>query len=77
MGIASEINARARLTPSGFTAERLVTGEAELAVQQISELKQVSGVEIVGPIPLHLRRPGVFPPGGWRRRSGWRNRTRF
>jgi molybdate transport system substrate-binding protein len=63
MGIAHEINARATITPSGFTAERLVTGEAELAVQQISELKQVPGVEIVGPIPLHLQRPAVFSAG--------------
>src|SRR5258708_1823829 len=47
MGIASEINARARVIPSGFTAELLVTGEADLAVQQLSELKQVRGVEIV------------------------------
>jgi molybdate transport system substrate-binding protein len=63
MGIASEINARARITPSGFTAERLVSGEADLAVQQISELKQVAGVEIVGPIPLHLQIPAVFSAG--------------
>jgi len=63
MGIAHEINARATITPSGFTAERLVTGEAELAVQQISELKQVPGVEIVGPIPLDLQSPAVFSAG--------------
>ena len=48
MGIASEINAGARIIPSGFTAELLVSGEAELAVQQISELKQVAGAEVVG-----------------------------
>src|SRR3978361_1218897 len=48
MGIASEINAHAVITPQGFTAERLTTGEADLAVQQISELRQVAGVEIVG-----------------------------
>ena len=63
MGIASEINARARITPSGFTAERLVSGEADLAVQQISELKLVPGVEIVGPIPLELQSPAVFSAG--------------
>ena len=62
-GIASEINARARIIPSGFTAERLVTGEADLAVQQISELKQVAGVEVVGPIPHHLQTPAVFSAG--------------
>jgi molybdate transport system substrate-binding protein len=63
MGIASEINARARIIPSGFTGELLVTGEAELAVQQISELKQVAGVEVVGPIPHHLQTPAVFSAG--------------
>jgi molybdate transport system substrate-binding protein len=63
MGIASEINARAMIVPQGFTAERLLSGEADLAVQQISELKQVAGVEIVGPIPLHLQNPAVFSAG--------------
>jgi molybdate transport system substrate-binding protein len=63
MGIASEINARARIIPQGFTAERLVAGEADLAVQQISELKLVAGIEIVGPIPLHLQSPAVFSAG--------------
>jgi len=63
MGIASEINARATIVPQGFTAERLVSGEADLAVQQISELKQVLGVDIVGAIPLHLQTPAVFSAG--------------
>jgi molybdate transport system substrate-binding protein len=62
LGIAAEINARATIT-SGFTAERLITGEADLAVQQISELKQVAGIEIVGPIPYELQTPAVFSAG--------------
>jgi molybdate transport system substrate-binding protein len=63
MGISAEINARAIIIPSGFTAERLVTGEADLAVQQISELKQVAGIEVVGPIPRELQTPAVFSAG--------------
>ena len=63
MGIASEVNARACIVPSGFTAERLMSGEADLAVQQISELKQVPGVEVVGPIPHQLQTPAVFSAG--------------
>jgi molybdate transport system substrate-binding protein len=63
MGIAAEINAKARVVPSGFTAERLVTGEADLAVQQISELRLVPGVDIVGPIPRELQSPMVFSAG--------------
>jgi molybdate transport system substrate-binding protein len=63
MGIAADVNARATIIPQGFTAERLVSGEADLAVQQISELKQVAGVEIIGPIPLHLQSPAMFSAG--------------
>ena len=63
LGIASEINARAVVIPQGFTAERLVTGEADLAVQQISELKQVAGIEVVGAIPHDLQTPAVFSAG--------------
>jgi molybdate transport system substrate-binding protein len=63
LGIAAEINARAVIIPSGFTAERLIGGEADLAIQQISELKQVGGVEVVGPIPHQLQTPAVFSAG--------------
>jgi molybdate transport system substrate-binding protein len=62
LGLADEVNVRATIT-SGFTAERLITGEADLAVQQISELKQVDGIEVVGPIPLSLQSPAVFSAG--------------
>jgi molybdate transport system substrate-binding protein len=61
--IAPDINARAVIIPQGFTAERLVTGEADLAVQQISELKQVAGIEVVGVIPRELQTPAVFSAG--------------
>jgi molybdate transport system substrate-binding protein len=63
MGIASEINARACIIQSGFTAEQLLAGAADLAVQQISELKLVPGVEVVGPIPRELQSPAVFSAG--------------
>lgn len=63
MGIASEINAKATIVEQGFTAERLVSGEADLAVQQISELKQVEGIEVIGPVPHQLQTPAVFSAG--------------
>jgi molybdate transport system substrate-binding protein len=63
MAIASEVNAHARIIQSGLTAELLVNGEADLAVQQISELKQVGNIEIVGPIPRELQTPAMFSAG--------------
>jgi molybdate transport system substrate-binding protein len=63
LGIAADINAKAVIIPQGFTAEKLVTGEADLAVQQISELKQIGGIEVVGPIPRELQTPAVFSAG--------------
>jgi molybdate transport system substrate-binding protein len=63
LGVAPDINAKAVIIQQGFTAEKLVTGEADLAVQQISELKQIDGIEVVGPIPRELQTPAVFSAG--------------
>jgi molybdate transport system substrate-binding protein len=63
LGIETVINARATIVPLGFTAERIVTGEADVAIQQLSELKQVMGIEIVGSLPFDLQIPAVFSAG--------------
>lgn len=51
LGIADRVNERAVVVPSGFTAKYLLAGECDLAVQQISELMSVDGVEVLGPFP--------------------------
>ncbi len=55
MGIAPQIKAKSILVPGGLTAARLVTGEADLAVQQMSELLIVPGAVLAGPIPAELQ----------------------
>ncbi|MFC7738159.1 molybdate ABC transporter substrate-binding protein [Roseomonas sp. GCM10028921] len=55
LGIADAIHAKATVIPAGFTAEKLTSGEADIAVQQLSELLVVPGIEIVGPFPEALQ----------------------
>jgi molybdate transport system substrate-binding protein len=49
LNIADAVNA----TPihAGFTADKVIAGEADLAVQQISELMSIDGIDVVGPFP--------------------------
>lgn len=51
MGIAQTVRAKAVLVPGGLVATRLVSGEADLAIHQISEILPVAGVTLVGPLP--------------------------
>ena len=49
--IADEVNERACIVNKGFTAETLVDGRADVAVQQLIELAAVDGPRVVGPLP--------------------------
>jgi molybdate transport system substrate-binding protein len=60
LGIADAIHAKATTIPAGFTAEKLLTGEADLAVQQVSELMVVPTVEIIGKFPEEVQQVSSF-----------------
>lgn len=60
LGIAREVNERAVIIPMGFTAEKVASGEAELAVQQISELMSVTGIDVAAPFPAEIQVSSVF-----------------
>ncbi|MBF8189402.1 substrate-binding domain-containing protein [Nonomuraea sp. K274] len=51
LGIADEINARATVIDKGFIALAVVDGRADIAIQQLSELRFVPEARIAGPFP--------------------------
>ncbi|MEP6720383.1 MAG: substrate-binding domain-containing protein [Variovorax sp.] len=63
MGIAPQIRAKAVLVPGGLVAQRLVTGEADIAIHQISEILAVPDATLVGPIPAEIQNYTVYAGG--------------
>ena len=60
LGIAEAVRRKAVVIESGFTAELAANGVVQLALQQVSELLVVPGVEIVGRLPAALGGSTVF-----------------
>nr|ABL75138.1 hypothetical protein [Arthrobacter sp. JS443] len=56
LGIAEVVNSRATFVEEGPTARALIDGRAALAIQQISELKLVPEVTMLGPLPKAVQR---------------------
>ncbi len=64
LGIADQMRAKTKHPPAGGnSAGLLVSGEAELAVQQKPELMSVPGVDIVGLLPADLNKVTAFAAG--------------
>jgi molybdate transport system substrate-binding protein len=60
LGIADQVKAKAVLVPGGYSAQKVVEGQADVAIQQMSELLPVAGVTIAGPLPAEIQNYTVY-----------------
>jgi molybdate transport system substrate-binding protein len=60
LGIANQVLAKSRKVDAEPVAAVVARGEAEIGFQQISELRPVPGIEVVGPLPTEVQRVTVF-----------------
>ena len=60
LGMAEALKDRSVLVKGGLVAERVASGEATLAMQQISELLAVPGVVVAGPLPAEVQSYTVY-----------------
>jgi molybdate transport system substrate-binding protein len=63
LGLAAELKAKTILVPGAQAAEVVAKGEAELGVGQASEIVDVKGAQLVGPLPGDLGIVTVFTAG--------------
>jgi len=54
LGIEAAVNAKATIIPEGLTGAVVARGEAALAIQQVSELMAVPGIDILGRLPAEI-----------------------
>ena len=63
LGIAKEVNAKAKLIHGGAVATHIANGVAELGVHQISEILPVKGIVLVGPLPQEIQNYTTYAAG--------------
>ena len=63
LGIADQVASKARMIPAEPVGAVIARGEAEIGFQQISELKPITGIDLVGPLPPEVQQYTVFSAG--------------
>lgn len=62
LGLSQELGSKITAY-DGYAGQACANGEVEIAIQQISELMPVEGLEIVGPLPGDLQKVSMFSAG--------------
>jgi molybdate transport system substrate-binding protein len=63
LGLAEEMKAKTRLAKGRPVADLVAKGEAEIGMQQITEILPVKGAELLGPLPDELQSIIVYAAG--------------
>lgn len=63
LGVAAQVRPKGRMIPATPVGEIVAQGKAEIGFQQLSELKPVKGIRIVGLLPDSLQKVTPFSGG--------------
>jgi molybdate transport system substrate-binding protein len=63
LGIADQVRPKAVLKQGGYVADLVASGQAEIAVHQISEIVPVKGATLVGPLPPEIQSTTTYTAG--------------
>ena len=55
LGVSEVVNAKAKLKAGGYAADLVASGDAVIVFHQMSEIKPVKGVTLIGPLPAEIQ----------------------